>query len=115
MKKPEEPNFPKRAMERAKKIDGPEAFNFAADHLQRAVGSGNQQTEKFWRKVFGAYAHIIAKRGADDTTWHLMNTAADYEQDGTPGQISRQMTPEEERDIHNMPPIPEPDDPDIPF
>ena len=60
-------------------------------------------------------AHIIAKRGADDTTWHLMNTAADYEQGGTPGQISRQMTPGEEREMHSMPPIPEHDDSDIPF
>ena len=66
-------------MERARKIGAdPEAFNVAGNNLHRAIEVGNQQTEKFWRRVFGAYAHIIARRGADDTTWHLMNTAAGY-------------------------------------
>ena len=107
--------FPKRAMARARKIAGPDDFNVAADHLQHAVKTGNQPQEKYWRKVFGAYTHIIAKRGADDTTWHLMNTAADYEQGGAPGQNSRQMTTKQEREMRNMPPVSAADDPDIPF
>jgi hypothetical protein len=65
-------------MERARKISDANAFNVAGNNLHRAITAKNPQTERFWRKVFGAYAHIIAKRGADDTTWHLMNTASGY-------------------------------------
>jgi hypothetical protein len=70
--KPPEPKYPKRAVERARKISDANAFNLAGNNLRRAISAKNAQTERFWRKVFGAYAHIIAKRGADDITWHLM-------------------------------------------
>lgn len=113
--KPAEPKFPARAMAKAQKIAAhSELFNAAADSLKQSVSDKNAKTEKFWRQVFGAYAHLIVKRGADDTTWHLMNTAAGYAQNFmTPGEVTPQAPPgTPERATR---PLPKTDDSDLPF
>jgi hypothetical protein len=73
-----EPRFPKRAMDKARKIeDDSRLFKAAEDALQKAIDDKDEKAEKFCRQVFGAFAHILNTRGTGDDgdTW---NTATMY-------------------------------------
>lgn len=48
-----QPKFLKRAIEGAKKIDGPTSFNIAAGHLRSAVDSGNSKPGNYGARISG--------------------------------------------------------------
>ena len=53
-------------------------FQRAEAFLQRAIDTGNARAEQDWRKVLGAYAHLIGKRRADKATLRLARKAFQY-------------------------------------
>jgi hypothetical protein len=116
--------FPNRAMAKAEKICRDFwLFHAAEDSLQRAVDEKNARSEMYWRKVFGAFAHIVLKRPVEDNPWHLYNTAALYASGGDNPRPEPDIEGERENEEYNrMPretPYPESDlvggDDQIPF
>lgn len=102
-------------------------FPKAAEALQTAVDQKNARSEMYWRKVFGAFAHIALKRQRwmKEDPWHLYNTAAIYAYGGDNPRYEPDLTQEEETeklhgsiaasDLHASPSIPDGEDDEIPF
>ena len=120
--------FPKRAMAKAEKICRDFAlFSKAADALQKAVDRKNGRSEMYWRKVFGAFAHIALKRQRwmKEDPWHFYNTAALYAYGGDNPRYEPDPTQEEETENlygsittsepHALPSTPDGEDDEIPF
>jgi hypothetical protein len=116
--------YPKRAMAKAENICMDFGlFHAAEDSLQRAVDEKNARSEMYWRKVFGAFAHIVLKRPVEDNPWHLYNTAALYAYGGHNPRPEPDVEGERENEEYNRmlreAPYPESDpvegDDQIPF
>jgi len=50
----------------------------AEDALRTAISTKDKKTERFWRKVFGVYAKMLAGPGNSNLA-HLWNQASNYE------------------------------------
>jgi len=117
-------SFPKRATAKAEKICVDfRLFHAAEASLQRAVDEKNVRSEIYWRKVFGAFAHIVLKRPVEDNPWHLYNTAGLYAYGGDNPRPEPDVEHERENEEYNRmlreAPYPESDrvegDDQIPF
>jgi len=93
-----ETTFPKKIIAKAQKMVDEETLFYAAEAaLQKAVENKDVKTEKFLRRVFGAYVRLIAKQGTDADQWHSMNNAAGYAIGAlTPGEPDIVTPPETE-------------------
>jgi|ERR1022692_953540 hypothetical protein len=79
-RKPKLPDPPAEAMRKAEQVavGGDEAFNAAADALQKAVDDKDADAEKFWRQVFDGYTIIVQRHRMDLDEWNRVHTAGSY-------------------------------------
>ncbi len=95
-RKNEPPDPPPEIMAEAEKLadGGVDAFNEAAEALQRAVEDKDAEAEKHWRQVFDGYTIIVQRHALTMDEWHNVHTAGMYALGDNP-----RPTPEEQKDL----------------
>lgn len=76
---------------------GVEAFNAAAEALQKAVDHQNAEAEKYWRQVFDGYTIVVQRHSLTMDEWHNVHTAGMYALGDNPR--GEKLTPEQQQEV----------------
>lgn len=97
MNKPSDP--PSEIIAKAKEVaaGGVEAFEAAADALQKAVDGKDAHAEAYWRQVFDGYTLVAQRHPRMIDEWHNIQTAGMYALGDNPR--GEELTPEQQREV----------------